>query len=223
MQKLSISRKPSGTLSMPRKARTQTIAPASPSLITELHNAEALRPSAAPPEKSAPPLGVLQNMADLKRGLEKLDQKRAPTINKRADLRKAAAYWPDLFRSDFAFPLVLGVQELLITDAKARSLPVTPSTLKALLTAYCQDKRYLKNFATATRRVTLDGSLVGEVDALAKEHAQRALARRADVEKRERIKQAIEALESRYDFSNAPEVPPGVRAEVIPLPAKPVF
>lgn len=211
MQKLSISRKPSGTLSLPRKARAQIIAPAAPS-------SEVIRPSAAPPETLAPSLGVLQNMADLKRGLENLDRKRVPSINKRADLRKIAAYWPELFRSDFAFPLVLGVQELLIADAKARNLPVTPSAIKALLTAYCQDKRYLKKFATATQRITLDGSLVGEVDALAKEHAQKGLVRRSGNEKRERIKQAIALLEERYDFSNAPEAPPGDRAEVIPPP-----
>lgn len=209
MQKLSISRKPSGTLSLSRKARTQTITPAASS-------AEAILPSAAPPEKLVPPPGVLQNMADLKQGLKKLDRKRIPTINKRPDLRKIAAYWPELFRSDFAFPLVIGAQELLIADVQARSLPVTPSALKTLLTAYCQDKRYLKKLTTATQRVTLDGSLVGEVDALAKEHAQKGLARRCDVEKRERIKQAIAVLEMRYDFSNAPEIPLGGRAEVIP-------
>lgn len=220
MQKLSISRKPSGTLSLPRKARAQVIPAAIPAPGAELHNAEALRlsaaPPAAPPETLAPSPGVLQNMADLKRGLENLDRKRAPSINKRADLRKIAAYWPELFRSDFAFPLVLGVQELLIADAKARNLPVTPSAIKALLTAYCQDKRYLKKFATATQRVTLDGSLVGEVDALAKEHAQKGLARRSGNEKRERIKQAIEVLERRYDFRNVPDVSPDVTAEEIP-------
>ncbi|ULH10617.1 ProQ/FinO family protein [Serratia marcescens] len=97
--------------------------------------------------------------------------KRINTGN-RKKIQKLVAHWPALFSLESVRPLSVGIQTVLMVDAKARDVPITEAQITYCLSAYAKRPAYLKALAAGEPRYDLHGQPCGEVTA---EQQQKAL------------------------------------------------
>ncbi|EBW6019248.1 proQ/FINO family protein [Salmonella enterica subsp. enterica serovar Infantis] len=87
------------------------------------------------------------------------------------NMRRALAFWPELFDLDNPKPLKVGIIDDLMQDISARNLTIGAGVLKATLARYTHRIRYQKALAAGGVRHDLYGEPCGEVTKTAIKHA----------------------------------------------------
>jgi hypothetical protein len=93
----------------------------------------------------------------------------------RKKIRKLVTHWPNCFSLDSVYPLSIGIQAALISDAKARDFPITESQTCYCLSAYIKRPAYTKALIAGGPRYDLHGQPGDEVTAEQQQDAVRRL------------------------------------------------
>ncbi|PHM72293.1 ProQ/FINO family protein [Xenorhabdus sp. KJ12.1] len=93
---------------------------------------------------------------------------------KQKNIDRIAKHW-GLFNEPKAYPLMVGIDKQIITDAVVRGLDVTESNIKKGLYAYVNRKIYLKALIAGGSRFDMNGQPNGEVTPEQQEGAKQKL------------------------------------------------
>ncbi|EDZ5934478.1 proQ/FINO family protein [Salmonella enterica] len=96
------------------------------------------------------------------------------------NMRRALAFWPELFDMNNPKPLKVGVLDDLMQDISARNLTIGTGVLKATLVRYTHRIRYQKALAAGGARYDLNGQPCGEVTPEQQQEAADALKKAKD-------------------------------------------
>lgn len=91
------------------------------------------------------------------------------------NMRRALAFWPELFDMNNPKPLKVGVLDDLMQDISARNLTIGTGVLKAAIASYTRRIRYQKALTAGGARYDLNGQPCGEVTPEQQQEAADAL------------------------------------------------